>query len=29
MTLVKLGDGTWRVWGLGDRMVAASEVTGG
>ena len=26
MTLVKYPDGTWRVWGLGNRMVSAREV---
>lgn len=28
VTLVKLEDGTWRVWGLGPAVLAASEVLG-
>lgn len=29
LTLVKLEDGTWRVWGLGPAILAASEIVGG
>lgn len=29
LTLLKVGDGTWRVWGLGPRMPAARDVLTG
>lgn len=29
VTLVKLDDGTWRVWGLGPALLSAQEILGG